>query len=190
MSHTLVARLLMAMMFLAALCACARKEPLPVMGAVPEFSLTAQDGRAVTRAQLNGKVWIADFIFTRCAGMCPNMTGEMRRLQQKLPSAIHFVSFSVDPAADTPEVLAAYAAKNGADLSRWFFLTGDKEALFKLSMEGFKLAVDDTIGTPVEPVTHSSRFVLVDQEGNIRGYYGMEDDGAMERLMADAERLL
>jgi protein SCO1/2 len=170
--------------------ACSRPADLPILGAVPEFSLKAQDARVVTRAELDGKIWIADFIFTSCAGMCPMMTGEMRRLQEKLPAEVRLVSFSVDPAHDTPEVLAAYAARNGADLNRWVFLTGDKQALYKLSIEGFKLAVDDTVGTPAEPVTHSSRFALIDRAGKIRGYYGIEDADAMKRLVVDAQRLL
>jgi protein SCO1/2 len=161
-----------------------------VLGAVPDFSLNNQESRSITRAELTGKVWIADFIFTNCSGICPVMTGQMRRLQEKLPDEIHFVSFSVDPAHDTPEVLAAYAARGGADSKRWWFLTGDKEALYRVSIQGFKLAVDDTTGTPVEPVTHSSRFVLVDRNGQIRGYYGIEDADAMTRLTADASRLL
>jgi protein SCO1/2 len=172
------------------LAACSRQADLPVLGAVPEFSLKDQETRVITRKDLAGKIWIADFIFTSCGGICPDMTGAMRRLQDKLPPDIQFVSFSVDPAHDTPDVLAAYAAKAGADSKRWFFLTGDREALYKLSMEGFKLPVDDTTGTTVEPVTHSSRFVLVDRDGEIRGYYGMDDAGAMERLAADARRLL
>jgi protein SCO1/2 len=173
-----------------AFAACSPPAELPVLGNVPEFELTERSARTVTRAELDGKVWIADFIFTKCSTSCPDMTGAMRRLQEKLPVEIRFVSFSVDPARDTPEVLTGYAAKNGADPDRWLFLTGDKSALYGLSKKGFKLAVDDQNGTPSEPVTHSSRFVLVDRNGQIRGYYGIEDADAMTRLTADASRLL
>ena len=178
-------------LFLLAFAACSKPTAeLPVLGKAPEFSLTESSERTVTRTELDGKVWIADFIFTNCTSMCPDMTGHMRRLQDKLPSDIRFVSFSVDPAHDTPAALSAYAKKNGADPSRWFFLTGDKDALYKLSKKGFKLAVDDQNGTAADPVTHSSRFVLIDRKGQIRGYYGIEEPGAVDRLASDAPKLL
>jgi protein SCO1/2 len=122
--------------------------------------------------------------------MCPIMTEKMRKLQDKLPAEIKLVSFSVDPDVDTPAVLTEYARKFGADPNRWLFLTGSKESLFKLSKDGFKLAVDDTGGTELEPITHSSRFVLVDQQGRIRGYYSMEDPAELARIIKDAKSLL
>ena len=177
-------------LFIFLLASCATEPDLTVYGTAPEFSLTERSNRTVTRQELAGKVWIADFIFTNCGGVCPLMTAQMRKLQDQLPTDIHFVSFSVDPANDTPEILADYAARNGADPNRWLFLTGDRDTMFKVSKEGFKLAVDDTMGTEQEPITHSTRFVLVDRQGQIRGYYGMEDADAMSRLIADARKLL
>jgi cytochrome oxidase Cu insertion factor (SCO1/SenC/PrrC family) len=166
------------------------KEPAIDYGQVPEFSLTDQEGETVTRGDLAGKVWIADFIFTNCAGTCPMITETMSRLQRALPKEVHLVSFSVDPARDTPEVLAEYAKKTSADRERWHFLTGDKNTLYDLSIKGFKLALDETTGTEVEPITHSTRLVLVDQEGKIRGYYGGTDEEDMKRLFTDATDLL
>jgi protein SCO1/2 len=139
---------------------------------------------------LAGSVWVADFIFTNCGGTCPTMTETMRKLQDVLPSGIHMVSFTVDPSRDTVDVLADYARKYGADEKRWVFLTGDKQALYDLSIKGFKLALDDTSGTVAEPITHSTRFVLVDQKGVIRGYYGGTEDEELKRLSSDAKKLL
>jgi len=173
-----------------ALWACAGSPALPVYGPAPEFSLVERSARTIQSSELAGKVWIADFIFTTCGGVCPLMTAEMRKLQQQLPPQIQLVSFSVDPAHDTPEVLRDYAARNGADPNRWWFLTGDRNAIFAVSKSGFKLALDDSMGTEQEPITHSTRFALVDRSGQIRGYYGIEDAGAMDRLAADALGLL
>src|SRR5262249_52529592 len=103
---------------------CGKKE-LPVLSNVPDFTLTERSAREVRRDELAGKIWIADFIFTECAGTCPLMTTNMKKLQEALPAEIQFVSFSVDPAHDT-QVLKEYADRNGADPKRWLFLTGDK----------------------------------------------------------------
>jgi len=166
------------------------KPELPEYGAAPAFSLQERSARTIGSEQLKGRVWIADFIFTHCGGTCPVMTAQMRKLQDQLPAKIQLVSFSVDPTNDTPAVLSDYANRNGADPERWWFLTGERDAMYKVSKEGFKLAVDDTQGTESEPITHSTRFVLVDGAGRIRGYYGIEDAGAMTRLVDDAKKLL
>jgi protein SCO1 len=166
------------------------REPEINYGTVPDFSLIDQSGKPVMLADLRGKVWIADFIFTNCAGTCPMISGTMRRLQNSLPQDVHLVSFSIDPERDTPEVLAKYADEFRADKNRWHFLTGEKEKLHQLSIQGFKLALDETGGTDVEPITHSTRLVLVDKAGKIRGYYGGTEDEEMKRLFKDALKLL
>jgi len=143
----------------------------------------------VTRQELAGKVWVADFIFTHCAGVCPAMSSNMRKLQERLFEDVRLVSFSVDPYNDTPEVLTEYANRYGADRDRWLFLTGDPEGIQKLSVGGFKLALDPASGTEKEPITHSSRMVLVDRNANIRGYYGTEEPKDLERLIKDANNL-
>jgi protein SCO1 len=158
--------------------------------AVPDFSLTERSNRPVTRRDLDGKVWVADFIFTHCGGICPTMSSNMEKLQARLPKEVMLVSFSVDPTNDTPEILSDYAKRYNADPQRWLFLTGDPEAVQKLSIAGFKLALDSTSGTEVEPITHSSRFALVDRQGNIRGYYGMEEADTLDRIVADVRKLL
>ena len=117
------------------------------------------------------------------------MSSQMRKLQDTLPAEIQLVSITVDPSRDTPEVLAHYSKQYGAD-SRWMFLTGDKQALHDLSIKGFKLGVDDTQGTEAEPITHSARFVLVDRDGRIRGYFSGTEEDALNTLIAEAKRLL
>lgn len=161
---------------------------LPAYGRVGDFALTEAAGKPVTLADLHGKVWVASFIFTSCAGSCPIMTHHLAKAQSDLPVRDDFklVSVSVDPERDTPAVLAQYAAKNGADRTRWLFLTGDKTQIHRLSRETFKLAVDDT-GTTVD---HSSKFVLVDRNGMIRGYYDGLDVETLKQLERDVERVL
>jgi len=169
---------------------CAASTALPEYSLAPDFDLTDRSNRQVTRQDLEGKVWIADFIFTRCTGICPAMSANMAKLQNKLPKEVRLVSFSVDPDHDTPAVLSEYADRYNADSERWFFLTGSAGAIEQLSVGGFKLALDPTAGSEAEPITHSSRFVLVDQQGHIRGYYGNEDPEALDRLISDARNLL
>lgn len=163
---------------------------LPVYGEVPVFALTDHRGRPFTRGDLAGQVWIVDFIFTRCAGQCVMMTAQMASLQERLPKEIRQLSVSVDPAHDTPEKLAGYAARAGARSERWLFVTGSEDAVFQLSREGFHLGVAAEGGTPAEPIIHSVRLVLVDQEGRIRGYYDATDAAAVDRLLMEATTLL
>jgi len=160
------------------------------MNTVPEFTLTERSTREVKNQELAGQIWIADFVYTSCGGICPIMTGKMRKLQDMLPAEIRLVSFSVDPDVDTPAVLSEYANKFGADGKRWLFLTGNRESLYTLSKDGFKLAVENTGGTELEPITHSSRFALVDRQGRIRGYYSMDDPAELAHIVSDAKSLL
>ena len=171
-------------------------EPLPVLGQVPDFSLIERSGRAVSLADLKGQVWVADFVFTHCAGPCPLLSRRMQSLQEPLAdhTGVRLVSFSVDPERDTPEVLADYAKRYGAG-ERWLFLTGEKEPLYWLIMDGFKLGVDDgsalTAGAPGPgTITHSTRFVLVDREGRIRAYYDGSSEDIAEQLLPDIQALL
>ena len=169
------------------LTACSGKPEIPVFYTLPDFSLIDQDGGRVTLHDLAGKVWVADFIFTNCAGTCPLMTEKMRKLQDALPTAVQFVSFTVDPARDTSKILAAYAQEHGANRRRWSFLTGDRQDLFDICIKGFKLPLDTEGGTPAEPIAHSTRFVLVDKKGDIRGYYSGTEEDELKRLAADVK---
>ncbi len=169
-----------------------RAEPLPVIKQVPDFALTHHDGSTVTREDFAGAPWVADFIFTRCAAICPRMTSQMGRVAAALGPAVRIASFSVDPEHDTPEVLERYAEKHGAG-EGWFFLTGETESLHTLCREGFLLAVDaspppEAAGS--DPIIHSNRFVLVDPENRIRGYYDPFVEDELQRLTDDARSLL
>ena len=164
-------------------------------GEVPEFNLTSQTGAALRHTDLLGNLWIGDFIFTNCASTCPMMTRQMYDLTQAIAPelGVHYVSFSVDPERDTPEVLAAYAQEYGADDRYWSFLTGDKRTLRDLVLKGFHLSVQDATREDLlrgaETVIHSTRFVLVDATGTIRGYYDATDEEAMQQLVADLNTL-
>ncbi|MEZ5355910.1 MAG: SCO family protein [Bryobacteraceae bacterium] len=162
-------------------------EPLAIHNSIPPFTLTAQDGAKFRSAdRLRGHVWIADFIFTTCTGPCPRMSTQMKRVQDALAaeSSVRFVSFTVDPANDTPAALTAYAKRYGADPTRWTFLTGDRAALHDLSRHAFLLG--DVDGS----LNHSTRFVLVDREGRVRGYYGSSDADVVRSLVRDTRLLV
>ena len=167
-----------------------RNRTITSYGKVPQFQLTNQDSRSFGSAQLNGKIWIADFIFTMCPGPCPMISSRMSELQKPLKDTdVHLVSVSVDPEHDTPEILRGYAEKLQAQPQRWDFLTGSKEAIYNLSRNGFKLAIADgstETGTPV----HSTRLILVDRRGEIRGYYDALAPDAITKLLADTNHLL
>lgn len=143
-------------------------------GEVGDFRLTERSGREIARADLLGKPWLASFLFTRCSTICPGITRELGRAQEALAELpVRIVSFSVDPEHDTPAVLAEYATRvAGADPERWLFLTGDQAAIYSLIEKSFLLAVAmDPEQDPGLRVTHSSQFVVVDAEGELRGYY-------------------
>ncbi len=219
----------------------------PVYGLIPAFSLLERSGRRVEAADLRGMVWIATFIYTHCTDTCPLQSARMARLQADFGTApdLRLVSITVDPARDTPEALARYAARFGADPARWLFLTGERAAILRLAREGFRLGVEEpAVGTPspldrafppersrapgaptfatsnlelrtsnsllgaapaaahdgggparqapaaAAAILHSSRFVLVDRQARIRGYYEGGDDEALRRLRRDVEILL
>lgn len=164
----------------------AGSKTLPVYGQVPAFSLVDQHSRTVSNQTLNGSPWIADFIFTRCSGQCPMMTAKMAEVGSAVPKTIRLVSFTVDPAWDSPSVLARYAKDSGAD-ARWSFVTGDPEVIRRLCREGFQLSVSDDEDPQI--LTHSSRLALVDRDGRIRGYYEAGDEAAMRQLRQDAKTL-
>lgn len=166
--------------------------PKPVK-ALPEFALTAVtvDGTSpFDLGTMRGRTWIADFVFTRCTGPCPLLTANMAGLQKRLPKEIGLLSFTVDPDHDSPEVLTLYARKFSADPQRWFFLTGEKGDMIRLVRDGFLLPiVENAAAVPGERFAHSTKFVLIDPDGNVRGWYDGADDDALDKLAADARRL-
>ena len=164
-----------------------RQRTVSSYGSVPEFSLINQDGKNFGSADLRGKIWIADFIYTTCPGPCPMISSRMSELQEPLKNTdVHLVSFSVDPVKDTPQVLRGYAEKLQAEPGRWDFLTGPQSTIYNLSRNGFKLAVGEEKGVPI----HSTRMILVDRHGEIRGYYDAAEADAVTKLVADTTHLL
>jgi len=158
--------------------------------ALPDFSFTERSGQALSRGDLLGSVWIADFIFTSCAGPCPQMSRHMQRLQEDLSELepLRLVSFSVDPERDTPEVLRAYGERYDADPQRWLFLTGPMDRIYDIAIKGFKITVE--AARENNEIIHDTRFILVDAEGTIRGYYDSASADDLQRLRQDASELV
>jgi protein SCO1/2 len=167
------------------LAGCSAHAGLASYGVVPDFTLTDQTGAPfVSATALRGQVWVADFIFTNCPGPCPRMSSQMHQVQSAGLDGVKLVSFTVDPARDTPEVLAAYASHFQAQLGVWSFLTGPQDTLQHLSRDAFMLGNVDA------SLEHSTRFVLVDRASRIRGFYLTSEEDAIPRLISDAKRLL
>lgn len=165
-------------------------EGLRNFGTVPDFSLIERSGKRLELSDLHGKIWIANFIYTTCTDTCPLQSAEMAKLQAHLRQRtnVRLVSISVDPERDTPQALSRYADRFKADPSLWLFLTGEKETIYRLVQQGFRLSavpVSTIEGKDNSIILHSSRFVLVDGEAKIRGYYDSTDREALRRLKRD-----
>jgi protein SCO1/2 len=151
--------------------------PLPVYGQIADFSLTNQNGRAVSLADLRGQVWVADIIFTRCPGPCLKMTKQMKALQDALPSGdqAKLVTLTTDADFDTPPVLKTYAERFQADPQRWIFLTGTKQEVAKLAIDSLKLSAiekkPEERESPQDLFVHSTIFVIADKQGQLRGVF-------------------
>ena len=158
---------------------------LPVYGRVGQFQLTDAQGQPFDSARLNNKVWVTAFFFTTCSDICPMLTKHLKSLQEMFKEYpdVELVSISVNPEQDTPQALSTYAQKYGADTTRWHFLTGSREDITKVSVQGFK------IGSVDEPIFHSASFVLVDRQGNIRGYYDGTNKDEVKKLSEDLLKL-
>jgi protein SCO1/2 len=156
---------------------------------LPAFSLTDQTGKPFGTKDLEGRIWVADFMFTSCPTMCPTLTKQMQKLRHRLRNmgdAVHLVSFSVDPDHDTPAKLKEYALKYGANPESWSFLTGQLKDVEDAVVKGFKMPMDrDGKDDPgIFDITHGSRFVLIDGQSRIRGYYDSSDEG-VDALVRD-----
>ena len=164
--------------------------PLEKLAPVPVFSLTDQTGAPFGSGDLKGKIWVANFIFTRCKGPCPLISTRMADLHTKLKKTkggVNLVSFTVDPEHDTPEVLSKYGANLGTNPSDWKFLTGSPEAINNIVVKGLlQPLAKEPDGTPA----HSQRFVIVDGKGWIRGFREGEDPEVVQKLMVDIGELL
>jgi cytochrome oxidase Cu insertion factor (SCO1/SenC/PrrC family) len=156
---------------------------LPIYGQIADFTLTNEDGQPTTLADLTNHVWVADIVFTRCAGPCPRMTAQMKSLQDALPqnSDAKLITLTTDPDFDSPEILKRYGARFGADFKRWMFLTGTKSEIAGLAAGSLKLgstpiALADR-KDPVDLFIHTTIFVVVDKRARMRGIFqtGGED---------------
>ncbi len=158
---------------------------------VPNFSLTNQSNQVIEGTSLNDKITIVDFFFTSCPSICPIMSSQMERVQDAFKDNpnIQILSVSVDPTYDSVEVLKSYAQKHQAIDGFWHFLTGDKDNIYELATCGFALPTIDGNGDPDEFV-HSDKFVLVDKERRIRGYYSGTNREEVDRLILEIKILL
>lgn len=185
----------------ATLARCKHKNAPPAMlWPIPPWSLIDQDARPFGTDQLRGKVYVANFIFTRCPSSCPRLTRKMHALTERLRSAgdrVRFVSISVDPEFDTPAKLKEFGDRYHADWSRWHFVTGPFDRVLRAIDQGFRVSsgmgtAGQTLGAEFDPfaLAHSNHFALVDPQSSMRGAYSVEQDSGIERIALDVESLL
>lgn len=160
---------------------------------IPDFSFINQDGEIVTQDYFEGHIYVADFFFTTCPSICPVMTTQMRQLYWKLDKKsyqdVYFLSHTVNPEYDTPEILKAYADKLEVDYKRWMFVTGEKEKIYQQGLTGYFLSAQEDVMAP-GGFLHSEMFVLVDKEMRIRGYYDGTSSDDVGRLAEDIALLM
>jgi len=162
-----------------------------VQHTIPEFSFISQDGLTMGRDEMEGKITIVDFFFTSCPSICPVMSTEMERVDDvfRKEDRVQIYSISIDPEYDTPKILKEYAEKHNATKDKWFFLTGDKQETFNLARCGFLLPALDGKGIP-DDFVHSDKFVLVDDQGRIRGFYSGTSREDVDLLILETKILL
>jgi protein SCO1/2 len=168
-----------------------------VFRTIPHFSFIDQNNKVFNQEKTKGKIYVANFIFTRCGLICPKVTNQLARVQDAFldKNDVLFVSHTVDPKYDTPEILKKYALKNDAIDGKWYFVTGDKGELYKTALKGYFIPVSDAsvynkaITNPDEAFIHSEKMILVDKEGVIRGFYDGTDSKEIDRLMVEIKIL-
>ncbi len=163
---------------------------LPKYWTAPDFALTERTGQTVKLADFAGKVWVADFFYTTCPGPCPMMSSRLSKVQEQLGTDpnLRLVSISIDPEKDTPDVLKLYAERFKAT-DRWLFLTGPKADIYTLARDGFKLPIAEP-ETPGGQISHSTRLILIDKTGSLRGFYEATTDAGVTNLIHDVRQLL
>ena len=151
------------------------RDNMPVLGKVTDFTFVSSAGDTVKASDIRGKIVVLDFIFTNCQAACPVMSSKMAQLYEYYAHSnlVRFISISVDPDRDTPEVLKDYAASHGVTDDRWIFLRGPQEEVKRVSEKVFMLPADNL------PMGHSTRMVLIDEQGNIRAYFDAMTDGIL-----------
>lgn len=165
---------------------------LPVIAQVPEYELLSENGQRFGSKELKGRVYLANFIFSRCPSVCPKMLGDLQKIQKRVRGTgqkVAIVTFTVDPEYDNEKVLFDVARKYDANPYMWTFLTGsDKEAMFKLYRDGFKVGVEQNVQNIMD-IAHTEKIVLVDGDNRIRGYYAF-DENSVNKLMIDVGLLI
>ncbi len=161
-------------------------DPPPVLRQLPQWRLVDQNGESFGSDELAGEVYVASFLFTRCATVCPRLTASLRQLERRYREEgvqeVRLVSFTVDPAHDTPERLRDYARNRSLNLENWSLLTGAEPEVRSVVVDGFALPMGerlDLAGGLVD-VAHAARLALVDRDGSVRGYYGSDAVGLDE----------
>lgn len=176
------------------------EKTLPVFGptaddakahAISPFSLTSQSGKNITEANVKGRIYVADFFFTTCHGICPRMTNQMQRIAEhyKNNPDLLLLSHTVNPEYDSVPVLAEYARRHGANEKQWIFLTGDKKQIYDLARVSYLVDASEGDGG-TEDFVHTQNFALVDKNLHIRGYYDGTDSAEVNKLISDIEILL
>jgi protein SCO1/2 len=166
-----------------------------VFHVIPDFQLTDQHNNKVTSRVIQDKIHVADFFFARCPGICPKMSSQLQRVQEAFldnPEVL-IMSYSVDPKNDTVEALQNYAEQYGAIKDKWYLMTGEKEEIFRLAKKGYYVtAKEDNIQSPnlEDKFVHTDKFVLVDKQGHIRGFYNGTDPLEIDKLILEIKVLL
>lgn len=159
---------------------------------IPPFRFTSQDGKEVTDKDFEGKVYIVDFFFSRCPDICPTMTAELVRVQEAFKDAeeVKMLSFSVDPAHDSVEVLKEYATKFAINTKQWSLVTGDKKEIYNMARCGYFISARENSSPIAVDFVHSDKVVLIDKEKRIRGYYSGTSRKEIDRLITEIQILL
>jgi protein SCO1 len=168
-----------------------------VFRTIPAFSLIDQYSNTFTNKNVKDKIYVANFIFTRCGLICPKLTSQMARVQDSFLGMddVLLVSHSVDPKFDTPAVLKKYSKEKDAIPGKWFFLTGPKKEIYQLAMKGYFVPISDAsdydklIKSPDETFIHTERLILIDKDGVIRGFYDGTDAKEVDRLIVEIKIL-
>ena len=171
-------------------------EPPEVMFTLPDYSLVDHRGDEFSPETMQGKVWIAGFVFTSCPSSCPAVTTAMADLREHLDRYsvdVEMVSFTVDPSHDTPEVLADYFAAQGVESAKWRFVTGEPQKVLQLVRHGFKLGVGDREADEqgvAYDIAHSTKLALIDGDGGVRGFYGITDEHGTDEIFERSMHVL
>lgn len=160
---------------------------------VGPFSFINQEGKTITEKDLQDKIYVVEYFFTTCKGICPKLNENMSKVYAAYrgQNDIMILSHTVDPMTDSVDVMKKYSLKYEADPAQWMFLTGNKHDLYSMAINSYLVsAVEDTTNKEILPdFIHTQYFVLVDKEKHIRGTYDGTDDAAVQKLIGDIQVL-